>query len=318
MNNILTAIKAIKETDNVVVVGHKNADCDALGSTIAMVLALEKMGINSIGLTDKIIEKYDIVGDYSLLKESLEDDFQIDTLICVDTSARNMLAIDDMHFENAKNVIAIDHHRSHTKYADELYLENDISSCCEMVYNVIENLNVEIDKEIATALYAGMLTDTGAFQFQEVTSNTYKVAANLMDKGIEFSTIAKKVLHEKSKRDLDVLKYALNNIQYAEDYLYIVFRNDDVIRLNLIDSDFDNIKFFMNTIKGYEISMLFREYENMYIKCSIRSDKTDVGKIAEMLGGGGHKFAGGIKSKGKSMEDFVKEVVNTLENKVTV
>ena len=170
MNNIIVEIQ---KSNNIVLLCHKNPDGDAIGSVIAMYHLL-KIGKE----VDMVIEnapiRFDFIDGFDNIKEISDKNYDLG--IILDTASKEQLNNPNNIIENITKTLVIDHHISNTKYGDINYVEN-YPACCEIVYNLVKEMNIEIDKRVAVPLCAGLLTDTGGLSHPNVKTSTYQMAA---------------------------------------------------------------------------------------------------------------------------------------------
>ena len=159
LDNIL---EEIKKADNIVLLTHENPDGDAVGSSLAMLMVLEKMGKK----VDLIIPELPRVYQFLPFAEKIQKEGKnepYDLAIAVDTATIKMLNGWSNYFESAKVKIVIDHHGTNTMYGDYNYVNPDAPACAQILITVLESLEIEITKELGTCLLTGIITDTGGF-----------------------------------------------------------------------------------------------------------------------------------------------------------
>ena len=291
MNNI---ISEIKKSNNIVLLCHNNPDGDAVGSTLAMYHILKKIGKEVDLVIDKVPSKFNFIEGYENIQTS--SDKKYDVAIILDTASIERLNNPNNIIENISRKIIIDHHASNTYYGDVNFVDSR-PACCEVVYNIAKEMNIEIDEKIATALCSGLLTDTGGLSHPDVKSSTYEVAAAL-SKIVDIPSIHKKVLGTIAKGQFELNKIGVQNLEFYKDermtFTYIT--EEDLINLNLEKSDADIIANLGRNIEGVEVAIYIRKYKDEN-RVSLRSNNNiDVNEIAKMFGCGGHKNAAGIST----------------------
>lgn len=291
MNNI---ISEIKKSNNIVLLCHNNPDGDAIGSTIAMYHILTKLEKNVDLVIADVPSKFNFINGYEIIKN--ESDKQYDVAIILDTASTERINNPNNIVDSIPKKIVIDHHGSNTQYGDVNFVDNK-PACCEVVYNIATELGVEIEEKIATALCAGLLTDTGGLTNPDVKPSTFEVAASL-SKIINIPAIHKKVLGTITKEQFELNKIGTTNIEFYKDgkitFTYIT--EEDLDNLNLEKNEADILSNLGRNIKGVEVSIYVRKYKEEN-RVSLRSnDNIDVNEIAKLFGCGGHKNAAGISS----------------------
>ena len=316
-----TELKAFLTTPkNIVIVGHRNPDGDAMGSTLALKFYLEKKGHNC---TVVVPNEYPdflhwLPGSDSTYRfdwqnnQSQKAIQNSDIIFLLDFNALHRVGSDmQKTLENYKNDFAmIDHHQQPD---DVTYMYSDTSICstCQMVYQFIEmNNDLElIDADIATCLYTGIMTDTGSFRFRSTTSATHRIIADLIDKGAENDRIHNNVYDANSYNRLLLLGQALSNLQILPSYntAYITLTSEEKKRFDFQKGDTEGVVNYALSLKGIIFAAIFIEDSDQeIIKISFRSKgKFSVNQFARNhFSGGGHDNAAG----GKSDLDMAKTV----------
>ena len=188
LDNIL---EEIKKAETIVILTHETPDGDAVGSSLAMKIALKQLGKNA----DVIIPKYSRA--FAFLPEAKEIKTEsalkkYDLAISVDCADLKRLAAGAEYFETAKMKIQIDHHSINTMFADYNFVNPVAPACCEVLLAMIEYFGLEITQEIGTCIITGIITDTGGFQYDGVTAETFEFAAELLQKGVNISKVYQK------------------------------------------------------------------------------------------------------------------------------
>lgn len=290
MNNI---ISEIKQSNNIVLLCHKNPDGDAIGSTIATYQLLKKMGKDVDMVIEAVPKQFSFIEGYQYIKSS--SDKKYDLGIILDTATKEKINNPNNVTENIAKTIVIDHHSSNTKHGDINFVDSK-PACCEVVYNLLKEMNVEIDELIATPLCTGLLTDTGGFSHPDVKPSTYEVAASLSHI-VDIPTIYKQVLGTLSKGQFELQKLGIANLEFHKDnqiaFTYIT--EDDLNRLGLEKTGGDFLANLGRNIEGVEVSIFIRIFKEDK-RISLRSNNIDVNEVAKVFGCGGHKNAAGIMS----------------------
>ena len=314
---ILKGFEALKsflnEPKNVVVVGHRNPDGDAMGATLGLKHYLDKKGHKTTVVVPN--EYPDFLhwlpgsnGTYRFdwqNKQSKRAINNSDIIFLLDFNALHRVGSDMQNtLEKYENDFAmIDHHQQpdDMKY---MYSDTEICSTCQMVYQFIEmNNDLDlIDADIATCLYTGIMTDTGSFRFRSTTSTTHRIIADLIDKGAENDRIHNNVYDANSYNRLLLLGQALSNLQILPTYktAYITLTDEEKKRFDFQKGDTEGVVNYALSLKGIIFAAIFIEdKEQGIIKISFRSKgKFSVNQFARNhFEGGGHDNASGGKSE---------------------
>ena len=179
-------------------------------------------------------------------------------------------------------------------------------------------MKVDVTPDIANALYAGIVQDTGGFLHNSTSSDTFRTAAELLDRGVDLDLMKINLFESKSRTEVMLLCLALANINFSPNgkIAWMILNYEDVKAIGAQDICPEGIINYTLTIKGVEVGLLFRETSPGLIKVGFRSKgDVDVSALAARFGGGGHRRAAGAKQEG-SMEDAARTVVNAVESVV--
>jgi phosphoesterase RecJ-like protein len=284
---------------------HASPDGDAIGSTLALLNALRSLR------KDSYIISRDVISDnFSFLSLSneidgntLEPKNNTDLVIVLDCGNTDRISADLSNY-NGK-IINIDHHISNEKYGYINYIDIKASATCELSYLLIKELGINMNDKtdlgvaIGSAIYTGILTDTGSFRHSNVTSRTHQITAKLIEIGVKNSEIHSNLFDNKSFNKVKLMGSVLSNIELVLDNKVAVLQipKGMLEDFNLLNTDTSDIISVGLGIKGVEVSMLLKEVKDG-VKGSLRAkNNVDVRKIAEVYGGGGHIKAAGVMLK---------------------
>ena len=323
------ALKSLLENpQKTVIVPHKSPDGDAMGSCLGWKILLEKIGHTATVISPdhypnflKWIPGSDEVLIYEDSPEVAQKHLlQADSIFVLDfNSLKRIGDMGDFIGDCKAKKIIIDHHRDPEDFADLLISYPEIGSTCELVYHLISTMGQSdlIDKNIATALYVGILTDTGSFRFPSVTPTTHKVVAHLIECGAEHSEISNKIKDTASLGRLQLLGIALNNLHYIEDLrtAYITLSTEELNSCNYQKGDTEGFVNYGLSIEGSVLAIILIENKQEgYVKMSFRSKGTfSVNDFARThFNGGGHHNAAGGRIE-KSLVETVEYLLEKLE-----
>ena len=313
MNTLKEIARAFIESENVLLYPHVHADGDALGSTAALCAALRTLGKNAyILIEDEIAEDLAFIsGDYPVMIEEGEDAASIserlfggspiDMCACVDCG-------DTSRFEKRKEIYVagkvtacIDHHGTSKPFADYNYIDPAAAATAEIIYDLLREAEaltgkVLIDKKVGEAIYAGLSTDTGKFQYSNTTKKTHLIAADLLDMGIDFSTVAVNIYQNSSLSKIKLNSLAVDAMKiFADGKASITCVTRDMLEKAGADmNEAEGIVDTLRNIRGVEIAVFLKELDENVIKVSMRAKSyANVSEIAQRYGGGGHIKAAG-------------------------
>ena len=303
----------IEESNNIVLISHVNPDGDALGSSLSMYNILKNMNKNVtiVNMTD-LAPYLDFLPNYNRVKKQLPKN--IDLMISFDCGSFDRLGIE----EKPKFLINIDHHISNTNYGD-INLIEDAASTSQVVFNILEYNNIKIDKDSAVCIYTALVTDTGNFQYESVTSEVFRVASELVKCGVEPDFVSKMLYERDRLSRLRFLAKALDTLELSlEGKVGIVeVTNELMQKTGAVKDDTDGLVNMVRKLATVEVAVMLREEENGDIKISLRSKNyVDVSKIAVKYGGGGHIRASGATIKDKTFSEIKEMLLNDIKEEL--
>lgn len=295
MQEFKEAKEYIQKSNKIYIVGHVNPDGDSIGAAFSIYWALKKMGKDVNVILSKHSENFDFLPYITEAKQSIEES-SIDLLIAVDSADIKRLALSEDDIKKANNIIMIDHHKKSYPYGVVNIIDDKSPATCQIMYEFIKYLNVEIDINIATYIYSGILTDTGSFNYATTNERTLAIVSKLVGLGVDFPYICKKLNNTIKEGKLKLIAKAIDNMEVYNDgkirYTYVDY--DTISNLGVSEEDAEGMTNYLRMVEGTEVSVYVRGKSNGTNKVSLRSgDKVDVSIVAILFGGGGHKRASG-------------------------
>ena len=305
---------ALMQAKTVAIGGHVRPDGDCVGSTMGLYQYIKTYypEIEVDVYLEEIPESFKFI---EATKEILQEvkDKSYDLFVALDCGDIGRLGFSGILFENAKSTFCIDHHISNQSFADENYIFPEASSTSELVFRLLEK--DKITKEIAEALYLGIVHDTGVFQYSCTSPETMEIAAELMRKGIKSDEIIDKTFYEKTYAQNQILGRALlESFLFMNGKCIVSYVTKKMMQFHgVTPKDLDGIVSQLRVTKGVEVAILLYETGTEEFKVSLRStgDIVDVSKVALKFGGGGHKKAAGV-----TMEGTVHDIINSLSEEI--
>ncbi len=285
----------IERAKDVVILTHESTDGDAVGSALAMYLSLKKLNKT----VDVIIPEYASIFNFlpgaEEIKKEGKNDEPYDLVITVDVTGINRLNGYAKYFEDAKVKVQIDHHQVNEMFADYNFVDPASPACAQNLIFVIEQLGVEIDKEIGTCLLTGIITDTGGFKYEGVSAETFEFTSWLLTKGVNVSDIYKRVMQTKTRANFELRKLIMDRMEFLCDskitFTYMTL--EDEKNAGAAPGDHEGLVEIGRDIEGAEVSIFLREIDGGY-KASLRSNNyVNVSDVCVTFNGGGHKRAAG-------------------------
>lgn len=294
--SIEEGVKAIKDSKKIYLCSHVQPDGDNIGSLLGLGIALKKLNKEvHIVKVDDIPKKYEFLPNIDLIKKVSTEEM-VDLFIALDSSDLERLGVGKKIALRSNSILNIDHHITNENFGDINIVISDASSTGEVVYSIIKELGVTIDKNIATCLYVAISTDTGSFMYDSTTSNTHLIAADLLNKGIDLNYIITNLYQNRSMEKTKLFIESLNTLEFHLDGKVAIIK---ITRKMLEDcnatmEETEGIVSFIRDIEGVEVASILKEFDDEETKISVRSKKhIDVSEICLKLNGGGHKRAAG-------------------------
>lgn len=308
----------IKSVNKIAITFHVSPDGDALGSALALLQGLRNFGKEAYIISKDIPEDNLSFLPYTeeITGENSKPSKGTDAVIVVDCGNYERISAELEDFKG--KLVNIDHHLSNDNYGDLNYTDTNAAATAEIIYELLNELNVEITREIGRTLYASLVTDTGSFRYSNATKRTHEIAGNLIEIGITHDEIHRELFDNKEFSKLKLTGMVLEAMELVCNgkVVFMKITEEMLNKLNLEKVDSGDIVSFGNKIKGTEGCILAKESADG-IKLSFRSkDSLDVRKVAENFGGGGHTKAAGAIIKNKSMEEAKKLIIEQLEKEL--
>jgi len=299
-------LAVIRGHDRFAVTTHENPDGDALGSLLALHLALASLGKDSL----MVLGEQPIPNEYRFLDlpghglvTSAPEDLATRTLISVDCAQESRIAASGLT-DIVPVALNIDHHHDNTRFAEVDYVVGDASSCGEVLADVISALGVTPSGELATALYVAVVTDTGRFQYANTSPKALRLAATLVEAGASPTQVFREVYESLELPRVKLLGRALDSATSHEDgrVVFAFLTRADFEAAGAEEPDSEGIIDTLRAVVGTELACLVRELPPggpMRCKGSLRSSASDldVSEIARRFSGGGHRQAAGFSSE---------------------
>lgn len=298
---LLRTVALLDGASSVALACHLSPDGDALGSVLALGLALRDRGIPiQVGWDDDPIElpsQYDFLpgGDLLVPASAFRP---ADVAVAVDCASADRLGRLRERFEKSGALVNIDHHVSNTKFGAVNVVDERASSSSEVVVQLLARAGAEIGQDIATCLYTGLVTDAGRFSYASVTPRTHATAGFLIQRGVKVDEISQKLYEAFPFTYLKILGRMLDRAQLERDPTFVLshINQQDLSEIGITMDDTDELINTLRSIRDCDVAVLLKELEDGTWKGSFRSKgATDVGAIAQELGGGGHRLAAGFE-----------------------
>ena len=312
------AVAALRDADAVTIACHVNPDGDALGSLFGASLGLrtlDKKTFPTWGATPpELPPGYEFLpgADSLVHPEEIPDNPVFLALDCgaVDRLGDHLLDA----ARTAPTTINVDHHPGNDEFGDLNIVVPTASSTSELVFGLLKDLDIAIDRDIATNLYTGLFTDTGSFQYANSTPDTLRLAADLLEYGVPKTEIAQHVFETAPYGYIRLLARVLSNAQLLEEerFIYSVITHEDLRESDVIMEETDKVIDVLRSTRDADVAAIFKEQGDGKFRASLRSKgNVSVGAIARARGGGGHELAAGFTTD--DIKATVQEIVEELK-----
>jgi len=301
---------------------HENPDGDALGSLVAMNLTLRALGKDTVMFLSA--EEFPLGYEYKDLplgdvSHSLPEDAEERTIVFLDCGNLDRMPVSFLGREDA-HIVNIDHHHDNTLFGTANLVVDGASCTAEIIWDLLPDLGVELTLDIAEALYVGLVTDTGKFQYENTTPVSHRMAASLLECGVDVHQIFRRLYENVPFAKLQLLARVLSRIERYDDgrltLSYILRQDYEEIGgdENYSEGVVDHIRAIEGTTVAALVREQLKEGREGVMKVSLRAsaDEVDVSVIARKEGGGGHRQAAGFSTT-RSLPDLIEFLRREIE-----
>lgn len=303
----------VDNAETIAIASHINPDGDNLGSTLALRKSLELYGKNVELLANDTIDDYlHFLPEKENYKEASREAY--DLFMILDCSEFDRIGDSLTPIAKAsKNTLVIDHHVGGGIDTDLNLIYDTAPATCELVFEIIERLDLPIDKDIASLIYTGLCTDTNRFLYSNVTEYTFYVAGRLLSLGADSEYIYRNLYQSKPMKVMKFQTEVISNAEFMDKKAYSIISKDLVKKHGVQMGDAETIVGMLRDIDEVGVSMILKEYDNGEYKVSLRSKDVDVARVARENGGGGHIKASGFSIFDDSLEAASKKAIAILK-----
>ena len=308
----------IGDAKTIGIAGHVRPDGDCMGSCMSLYNYLKKNrpDLDVRVFLEFVDKKFNIIENTDQIITIGYDGTKFDLFISLDTASLDRLGLNLPFYENAKRTACIDHHASNDGYADYNYILPKASSASEVLYDLLdEGL---IDKSIAEPMYMGIAHDSGVFRFQSTTPKTMRIAANMIEKGVNVNMILEETFFRKTYNQMMVTAKIQSEAVLALDgkCIYGYCTSEMMEEYGVTTKDLDAVVASIRNVDGVEVAMFLYQLSEDSYKVSLRSKNyVDVSKIAVENGGGGHVRAAGAEIHGE-LNDIINKLLNRIKQDI--
>jgi bifunctional oligoribonuclease and PAP phosphatase NrnA len=294
----------LAQANKLLLTTHENPDGDALGSLLSMHWILEQLGKDSVMFMSP--DEFPLPWEYrdwtfEGLVGAPPEDVDERTVVFLDCGNIDRMPVDFLQRDGV-HIVNIDHHHDNTRFGTVNLVVPEASCTAEIVWRLARDLGAEITPPIADALYVGLVTDTGRFMYENTSAEAHRMAADLIESGVEPHVVYRRLFEDLPFRRLQLLQRALASVERLDSGAVTVahLTKDDFEETGALETDSEGIVDHMRAVEGTSVAVLVRELLSDERagkrKVSLRATdgKVDVSRVARELGGGGHPQAAGF------------------------
>ena len=302
------AAKIIGDAQTIILTAHIRPDGDAIGSTLGLMHYLREQGKDArVLIDDEIPRIFNVLPGIEMIERPAEGQrYTADLLIVCDVELKRTGAVLDA--VDAVRVLNIDHHVTNDEAAEYLYLNPDYAATCEIMHDLVRTMGGTFTLDVATCLYTGMATDTGFFRFSNTTPHTMRAAADLVEVGVRPNIISV-AMEMKSYDEVMAQVRAIRNLEmFYDGKVAAVFIDEERAKeVTTTEGLLDKLR----VIEGTQVVFFMKWLEKDTYRISMRSKGTNVSRIAQGFGGGGHVRAAGCTLHG-SFDEAKKTILAAI------
>jgi bifunctional oligoribonuclease and PAP phosphatase NrnA len=313
-----SVVELIEKKQCFMITSHIRPDGDGLGSGLALYWMLQKLGKHAtVILKDPIPKAYSVLPGSDLVLVSSDVGQVYDAAFvmeCSDVERPGLPSLKDQFIVN------IDHHATTRTFGSINWIDSTAAAVGEMIYNLCKALGIEVTKEIAECIYTALLTDTGSFHFSNTTERTLKIASELVKRGVEPARISQALFYSNSFSKIRLLGLTLSTIQrdITGTIAWVTMSREMMDEAGAAEEDTEGIVNHALSVGDVRVVAFFKELSPGVYRVSLRSKgKSNVAKVAEVFGGGGHRNAAGCRIEG-DFEEVKSRVIEGLRNAVAL
>lgn len=298
-------LRALDAPGPFLITGHVRPDGDFLGTALALALWLRARGEGAAVVScEGVPQPYGFLPSADTVSTEFPRDPGAHTAVILDTPRPERTGAPPGYFEGARRLVNIDHHPDNPGFGDAAFVDPLASSSAVLAFEILQAAGGLIDEPIASALYVGIMTDTGGFRFTNTDARTLRAAGELVALGARPAELARKVYGSLSAEELRLLGRVLSSVESALDGRVSILYVTDEMRgeARAGEDGIEGLASYGRDVEGTEVAVLLRE-TGPTVRASLRSaGEVDVGAVARELGGGGHRAAAGVVLEGPVAE----------------
>ncbi|QJD83331.1 DHH family phosphoesterase [Cohnella herbarum] len=307
----------IRERDDFLIVSHVQPDGDAISSTVATGWLLEKLGKKFTMLNEgPVPSRLQFLWKSSEIRTLDGDgnppdpDRKYRNVICVDCADYARVGQTNQWFDPDAELLNIDHHPTNDGYGRVNLMKFHAAATAEILFELIDELELRMDTDVATAIYTGLLTDTGGFRYSNTSPLVMAMASRLLEAGVNGPDLAEHLLERMTAGQLRITQRGLSRLTFSDDQqiAWLWVNSEDLEESGATNEDLEGLVNYPRNVEGVEVGMLFKQNGQSSVKVSMRSaGRVNVAAVAQHFGGGGH-----VRAAGCRLTDPLPEVISQV------
>jgi phosphoesterase RecJ-like protein len=312
------AVSFIRERDDFLVVSHVQPDGDAISSTVATAWLLTKLGKKVTMLNEGLVPSrlHFLWKSMDIHTVDSEQPLrQYRNVICVDCADYERVGRSNQWFASDVELLNIDHHPTNDGYGQVNLLKFHAAATAEILFELIDEVSLPLDIDVATAIYTGLLTDTGGFRYSNTSPQVMAMASRLLEAGVNGPELAEHLLERMTMGQLRVTQRGLSRLSFSSDQQigWLWVNSEDLVDTGATNEDLEGLVNYPRNIEGVEVGLLFKQNGQESVKVSLRSaGRVNVAAVAQHFGGGGHVRAAGCRLT-DPLDEVIHKVISVVQ-----
>ncbi|MFC4598987.1 DHH family phosphoesterase [Cohnella hongkongensis] len=313
----------IRDRDDFLIVSHVQPDGDAISSTVTVAWLLDKLGKQYTMLNEgPVPSRLRFLWKSSEIR-SMDEAGAADgqpqartyrNVICVDCADYARVGRTEQWFAPDAELLNIDHHPTNNGFGRVNLMKTHAAATAEILFELLDELGLELDTDVATAIYTGLLTDTGGFRYSSTSPLVMAMASRLLQAGVNGPELAEHLLERMTPGQLRILQRGLSRLELSEDQriAWLWVTSDDLEDTGATNEDLEGLVNYPRNIEGVEVGLLFKQNGEQSVKVSMRSaGRVNVAEVAQAFGGGGHVRAAGCRFA-EPLAETIRQVIGQV------
>ncbi|MCB1279119.1 bifunctional oligoribonuclease/PAP phosphatase NrnA [Prosthecobacter sp.] len=314
-------VAAMRSAQRIAVVAHVRPDGDAVGSVLGLALSLRALGKDVIALLeDGVPSNLAFLPGTDTVIQPGSEPLQVDLAIALDTATHERIGAKcKALLDPAPLLVNIDHHPTNPRYGTLNLIDSDSPATGQIIYNLLTEHGLPVDDAVRQNLFIAISTDTGSFQYPATNARTHRIAAEMIEAGLDTARLAQFAYHSYPLRRLALMRDMLNHMEFRADGRIVSWQLKQKLmdEISMDPGDTEGLIDTLRMIDSVVSCVIFEDVEGGKVRVSARSkdNRLDVSVICSKFGGGGHRLASGARLKGP-IEEAAEKFLQALEDEV--